>query len=61
MSAASLIRRVRAAGGEIAMAADGIRLKAPVSLRNEVIAEIRANKDAIRLALKTEAVRTVGR
>ena len=52
MSAASIIRRIRAAGGEITRAEEGIKLKIPASLRDDVIAEIKAHKDAIRRAFK---------
>jgi hypothetical protein len=55
MSAASIIRTVRAAGGEITLADDRIKLKVPESLHNEVIAEIKAHKDAIKRVLKSEA------
>ena len=54
MNATSIIGRIRAAGGDIRLADEGIKLKVPASLRDEVIAEIRAQKDAIRRALKNE-------
>ena len=54
MSAASIIERVRAAGGEIKLAADGIKLRVPASLRDEVVGAVKANKNAVRHALKTE-------
>jgi len=54
VNATSIIGRIRAAGGDIRLADEGIKLKVPASLRDEVIAEIRAQKDAIRRALKNE-------
>ena len=53
-AAASVIQRVRSAGGEITLAADSIKLKVPASLRDEVVAEVKAHKDAIKRALKGE-------
>jgi hypothetical protein len=55
MNAAAIIERVRASGGEIALAVDGIKLKTPASLREELVGEVNAQKRAIRLALKAEA------
>jgi hypothetical protein len=54
MSAATIIERVRAVGGEIALAADGIKLKVPASLRDQVVADVKQHKAAIRFALKAE-------
>lgn len=55
MSATSIIRTVRAAGGEITLADDRIKLKIPASVHDKVIAEIRTHKGAIKRALKSEA------
>ena len=49
MSAASIIKRVRDAGGEIKLAEDRIRLRVPASLQDVLAAEVRAQKNAIRL------------
>ncbi len=54
MSAASIIGTVRAAGGEITLVDDRIKLKVPASLHDEVVAEIKAHKGAIKFALKCE-------
>jgi hypothetical protein len=54
MTTSAIIARVRAAGGEIALVGDGIRLRAPASLRDEVISEIKAHRDAFKHVLKSE-------
>jgi hypothetical protein len=54
MSAAAIIERVRASGGEITLAADGIKIRVPASLRDRAVAEVKAHKAAIRFALKAE-------
>jgi hypothetical protein len=54
LNATSIIGRIRTAGGDITLAEEGIRLKVPITLRDEVIAEIKAQKSAIRRALKNE-------
>ena len=54
MTAISIFGRIRAAGGDIRLADEGIRLKVPASLHGEAIAEITAQKNAIRRALKNE-------
>ena len=54
MNATAIIGRIRAAGGDITLAEEGIRLKVPASLHDEAVAEIRAQKNAIRRALKDE-------
>jgi hypothetical protein len=53
-AAAVIIERVRAAGGEIALASDGIKLRVPASLRDQVVAEIKEHKATIRFTLKAE-------
>ncbi len=55
MSAISIISRIRATGGEVTLANDGIKLKVPASLRDEMVAEIKAQKDAVKRGLKNEA------
>lgn len=54
MNATSIIGRIRAAGGDITLAGEGIRLKVPAPLHNEAVAEVRAQKNAIKRALKDE-------
>lgn len=54
MNATLIIGRIRAAGGDITLAEEGIRLKVPASLHDEAVAGIRAQKNAIRRALKDE-------
>ena len=54
MSAAAIIRRVREAGGEIALASDGIKLKIPAAAQDHVIADIKAHKASIKRALADE-------
>ncbi len=54
MNATSIIGRIRAAGGDITLGDEGIRLKVPASLHDEAVAEVRAQKNAIRRALKNE-------
>jgi hypothetical protein len=54
MSAASIIGRVRASGGDITLAGDNIKLMVPVSLYEEAVAEVRAQRGAVRCALKNE-------
>jgi hypothetical protein len=53
-AASAIIERVRAAGGEIALASDGIKLKVPASLRDQVVAKVKEHKAAIRFTLKAE-------
>jgi hypothetical protein len=55
MSAAAIIERVRASGGEITLAADGIKLRVPASLRDQVVAEVKAHKPEVKHLLKIEA------
>jgi hypothetical protein len=55
MTTAAIIARVRAAGGDIALVGDGIRLRAPASLRDEIISEIKAHREAFKHVLKSEA------
>jgi hypothetical protein len=54
MNASSIIVRIRATGGEIALTKEGIKLKVPASLRDEAVAEIAAHKEAIKLELKSD-------
>jgi hypothetical protein len=54
MNAAAIIMRVRASGGEITLAAGGIKLRVPASLRDQVVREVKAHKAAIRFTLKAE-------
>lgn len=54
MNATSIIGRIRAAGGDITLGDEGIRLKVPTSLHDEAVAEVRAQKNAISRALKNE-------
>ena len=55
MTAAAIIRGIRAAGGAISIADDRLKLLIPKSLADEIIPEIRAGKDAIRRALRYES------
>jgi hypothetical protein len=55
MNAAAIIERVRAAGGEITLAADGIKLRVPLSLRDQAIAQIKAHKADIIALLSRQA------
>ena len=52
MRAALIIERIRAAGGDITLVDDRIKLKVPAALQGEIVAAIKAHKDAIRRALK---------
>jgi hypothetical protein len=54
VNATSIIGHIRAAGGDITLGDEGIRLKVPASLHDEAVTEIRAQKNAIRRALKNE-------
>ena len=54
MTAAAIIERIRDNGGEIALVADDLRLRVPASLINELADAVRAEKDAIKRALKRE-------
>ncbi len=55
MTAATIIQRIRAAGGAISLADDRLKLSIPKSLSDELMPEIRAGKDAIQRALRNEA------
>ena len=55
MTAATIIQRIRVAGGAISLADDRLKLSIPKSLSDELIPEIRERKDAIRRALRYEA------
>ena len=54
MSAATIIRRIRDGGGEVRLAKDKLNLRLPENLHEALIREIKAEKEAIRRALKEE-------